>query len=93
LVLASGLIATAQIAPIASDFGVANTLVLLGGTTLTVALIAVGREYTMTIAFSLGRSLGTAPWAFVMFAAVIFLTWGEIFSLFRPAPIHSGRNS
>ena len=27
-------------------------------------------------------SLGTAPWAFVLFAALIFLTWGEIFSLF-----------
>jgi OFA family oxalate/formate antiporter-like MFS transporter len=27
-------------------------------------------------------SLGTAPWAFVVFAALIFLTWGEIFSLF-----------
>jgi OFA family oxalate/formate antiporter-like MFS transporter len=27
-------------------------------------------------------TLGTAPWAFVLFAALIFLTWGEIFSLF-----------
>jgi MFS transporter, OFA family, oxalate/formate antiporter len=107
MVSASGLMATAQIAPIASDFGVANTVVLLGGTTLTVALIVdnvangaarplfgwisdnIGREYTMAIAFSLGGlaywllgSLGTAPWAFVVFAAMIFLTWGEIFSLF-----------
>ena len=39
MVSASGLMATAQIAPIAKDFGVANTVVLLGGTTLTVALI------------------------------------------------------
>jgi OFA family oxalate/formate antiporter-like MFS transporter len=107
MVSASGLMATAQIAPIASDFGVANTVVLLGGTTLTVALIVdnvangsarplfgwisdnIGREYTMAIAFSMGGiaywllgSLGTAPWAFVVFAAMIFLTWGEIFSLF-----------
>jgi MFS transporter, OFA family, oxalate/formate antiporter len=107
MVSASGLMATAQIAPIASDFGVANTIVFLGGTTLTVALIVdnvangaarplfgwisdnIGREYTMAIAFSLGGlsywllgSLGTAPWAFVVFAAMIFLTWGEIFSLF-----------
>jgi MFS transporter, OFA family, oxalate/formate antiporter len=107
MVSASGLMATAQIAPIASDFGVANTVVLLGGTTLTVALIVdniangaarplfgwisdnIGREYTMAIAFGLGGaaywllgSLGTAPWAFVVFAAMIFLTWGEIFSLF-----------
>jgi MFS transporter, OFA family, oxalate/formate antiporter len=49
----------------------------------------IGREYTMAIAFGLGGiaywllgSLGTAPWAFVLFAALIFLTWGEIFSLF-----------
>jgi OFA family oxalate/formate antiporter-like MFS transporter len=43
----------------------------------------------MAIAFGLGAAaywllgtLGTAPWAFVLFAALIFLTWGEIFSLF-----------
>jgi MFS transporter, OFA family, oxalate/formate antiporter len=107
MVSASGLMAAAQIAPIASDFGVANTVVLLGGTTLTVALIVdnvangaarplfgwisdnIGREYTMAIAFGLGGiaywllgSMGTSPWAFVVFAALIFLTWGEIFSLF-----------
>ena len=49
----------------------------------------IGREYTMAIAFGLGGisywllgSAGTAPWAFVIFAGLIFLTWGEIFSLF-----------
>ena len=49
----------------------------------------IGREYTMAFAFGLGAvaywllgSMGTAPWAFVLFAALIFLTWGEIFSLF-----------
>ena len=43
----------------------------------------------MAIAFGLGAAaywslgtLGTAPWAFVLFAALIFFTWGEIFSLF-----------
>jgi OFA family oxalate/formate antiporter-like MFS transporter len=107
MVSGSGLMATAQIAPIATDFGVANTVLLLGGTTISVALIVdniangtarplfgwisdnIGREYTMAIAFTLGGvaywllgSLGTAPWAFVVFAALIFLTWGEIFSLF-----------
>jgi MFS transporter, OFA family, oxalate/formate antiporter len=107
MVSGSGLMATAQIAPIAKDFDVANTVLLFGGTTITVALIVdnvangaarplfgwisdnIGREYTMAIAFSLGGiaywllgSLGTAPWAFVVFAAMIFLTWGEIFSLF-----------
>jgi OFA family oxalate/formate antiporter-like MFS transporter len=107
MVSGSGLMATAQIAPIASDFGVANTVFLFGATTISVALIVdnvangtarplfgwisdnIGREYTMAIAFALGGiaywllgSLGTAPWAFVVFAALIFLTWGEIFSLF-----------
>jgi len=34
------------------------------------------------LAYWMLGSLGTAPWAFVIFAALIFLTWGEIFSLF-----------
>ncbi|HML09681.1 MAG TPA: oxalate/formate MFS antiporter [Stellaceae bacterium] len=49
----------------------------------------IGRENTMALAFGLGGisywllgSLGTSPWAFVVFAGLIFLTWGEIFSLF-----------
>src|SRR5580692_9507293 len=107
MVSASGLMATAQIAPIAGDFNVGNQIVFWGATTLTAALIIdnlangaarplfgwisdnIGRENTMAIAFGLGGisywllgSLGTAPWAFVLFAALIFLTWGEIFSLF-----------
>jgi OFA family oxalate/formate antiporter-like MFS transporter len=107
MVSASGLMATAQIAPIAKDFNVANTIIFFGASTLTAALIIdsiangaarplfgwvsdqIGREYTMAIAFGLGAgaywllgTLGTAPWAFVLFAALIFLTWGEIFSLF-----------
>jgi OFA family oxalate/formate antiporter-like MFS transporter len=49
----------------------------------------IGRENTMAIAFGCGGvaywllgTMGTSPWAFVLFAALIFLTWGEIFSLF-----------
>jgi MFS transporter, OFA family, oxalate/formate antiporter len=107
MVSASGLMAAAQIAPIAKDFGVADTVIFLGATTITAALIIdnvangtarpffgwisdhIGREYTMALAFGLGGaaywllgSLGASPWAFVVFAALIFLTWGEIFSLF-----------
>jgi OFA family oxalate/formate antiporter-like MFS transporter len=107
LVSASGLMATAQIALIARDYNVADTVLLWGGTTLTIALLVdnvangaarplfgwisdhIGRENTMAIAFGLGGisywllgSVGTAPWAFVIFAGLIFLTWGEIFSLF-----------
>ncbi|MFZ3361064.1 MAG: oxalate/formate MFS antiporter [Xanthobacteraceae bacterium] len=107
MVSASGLMATAQIAPIAKDFNLGNTVVFFGATTLSAALIIdnlangaarplfgwisdyIGREFTMAIAFGLGGaaywllgSLGHQPWAFVLFAAMIFLTWGEIFSLF-----------
>jgi OFA family oxalate/formate antiporter-like MFS transporter len=107
LVSASGLMATAQIAPIAKDFAIGDVIVFWGATTLSAALIIdnlangaarplfgwisdhIGREYTMAIAFGLGGisywllgALGHAPWAFVLFAALIFLTWGEIFSLF-----------
>ena len=107
MVSGSGLMVTAQVAPIAKDFGVENVVLLFGAATITVAAICdgianagarplfgwvsdnIGREYTMAIAFGLGAiaywllgGLGTAPWAFVVFAALIFLTWGEIFSLF-----------
>ena len=107
MVSASGLMATAQIAPIAQDFAIGDVVIFFGATTLSAALIIdnvcngaarplfgwisdnIGREYTMAIAFGLGGiaywllgSLGSAPWAFVLFAALIFLTWGEIFSLF-----------
>jgi MFS transporter, OFA family, oxalate/formate antiporter len=107
MVSASGLMATAQIALVAKNFGISNTVLFLGGSTLTVALIfdnimngaarpffgwvsdRIGREYTMALAFGLGGisywlldMLGTTPWAFVLFAGLIFFTWGEIFSLF-----------
>jgi OFA family oxalate/formate antiporter-like MFS transporter len=106
-VSASGLMATAQLAPIAKDFNVGNSIVFWGASTLSAALIIdnvcngaarplfgwisdyIGREYTMVLAFGLGGvaywllgSLGYMPLAFVVFAAMIFLTWGEIFSLF-----------
>ena len=102
MVSASGLMATAQIAPIAKDFNVGNVILFGTASTLTVALIVdgicnggarplfgwvsdnIGREYTMAIAFGLGAvaywllgTLGAPPWFFV-----VFLTWGEIFSLF-----------
>ncbi len=107
MVSASGLMATAQIAPIAKAFNVGGVILFAGASTLTVALIVdgicnggarplfgwvsdnIGREYTMAIAFGFGAVaywalglLGAIPWFFVIFAALIFLTWGEIFSLF-----------
>ena len=99
--------ATAQLAPIARDFGLSNTAILLGATTLSVALVVdnvmnglarpffgavsdrIGREYTMALAFTLGAVsywllalFGHSAWTFVICAALIFFTWGEIFSLF-----------
>lgn len=107
LVSASGLMVTAQIALIAKDYGVAQTVILFGASTLIVAGVIdnlanggarpffgwmsdqIGREYTMAIAFCAGGlaywllgSAGTTPWTFVICAALIFFTWGEIFSLF-----------
>ena len=39
LISASGLMATAQIALVAKNFGISNTVLFLGASTLTVALI------------------------------------------------------
>jgi OFA family oxalate/formate antiporter-like MFS transporter len=107
LVSASGLMVAAQIALIAKDYGVAESVVLFGATTLIVSGVIdnlangaarpffgwvsdqIGREYTMAIAFAAGGgaywllgTAGTTPWTFVICAALIFFTWGEIFSLF-----------
>jgi OFA family oxalate/formate antiporter-like MFS transporter len=104
---ASGLMATAQLAPVARDYGISNTVIFLGASTLSVALVLnnilnglarpffgavsdrIGREATMGVAFSLGAlsywllgTNGQSPWAFVLCAALVFFTWGEIFSLF-----------
>ena len=107
MVSASGLMATAQIAPIAKDFNVGN--VILFGTALhadrrahcrrhmqrrRAAAVRLGvrqhrprihdghRVRLGAVAYWLLGSLGATPWFFVVFAALIFLTWGEIFSLF-----------
>jgi len=107
MVSSSGLMATAQLALIASDFGIDKTVLFMGASTLAVALVVdnianggarpffgwvsdqIGRENTMIIAFTLGGAsylllgtVGSYPWLFVLFAALIFFTWGEIFSLF-----------
>jgi oxalate/formate antiporter len=49
----------------------------------------IGRELTMFLAFStegLGilalAVFGSNPWAFVMLSGVVFLAWGEVYSLF-----------
>jgi MFS transporter, OFA family, oxalate/formate antiporter len=110
LISASGLMATAQIAPIAKDFGLSKAILFLGASVLSVAIVVdsvmngvarpffgwvsdhIGRESTMAIAFALGGCAflllayyGHTPWPFVLCAALIFFTWGEIFSLFPSA--------
>jgi OFA family oxalate/formate antiporter-like MFS transporter len=109
-VAAGGLMATAQIGPIAKDYGLAKMPMSFFGTimpllTMTLAIDNLangftrplcgfisdrfGRENTMLLVF-LGEGaalLGLMNWghepvAFMTFAALIFLCWGEIFSIF-----------
>ena len=109
-VAAGGLMATAQIGPIAKDWGLAKlpmnffgmTLPLL---TMTLSIDSIcngftrplcgfisdklGRENTMFFIF-IGEGLallglmeyGSNPYAFMTFAALVFLFWGEIYSIF-----------
>jgi OFA family oxalate/formate antiporter-like MFS transporter len=109
-VAAGGLMATAQIGPIAKDYGIANLPVSLLGFTLPLLTMTlsidnlcngftrplcgfisdrIGRENVMLIVF-VGEGLamlglmkfGHNPMAFMAFAALTFLFWGEIFSIF-----------
>jgi len=105
-----GMILTAQLGPIARDFGVEKQTVTLLGFSMPLLAMAVsidnvangitrpfsgylsdkiGRENAMLVMFCadglalLGMAaFGRQPLAFVVFAALIFLFWGEIFSLF-----------
>ena len=110
-VAAGGLMATAQIGPIAKDYGLSKLPMSLFGIvtlpllTMTLAIDnlangftrplcgfisdRLGRENTMGIVF-IGEGLallglmkfGHEPVAFMTFAAMTFLCWGEIFSIF-----------
>ncbi len=110
LVASGGLMATAQLGPIATDYGLASLPVTLFGVTLPLLTMTlsidnvangitrplcgfvsdkIGRENTMFIVF-IGEGLsllglmlwGHNMYAFMVFAALIFLFWGEIFSIF-----------
>jgi len=109
-VAAGGLMATAQLGPIAKDYGIASLPVTLFGATLPLLTMTlsidnlangftrplcgfisdkIGRENTMFFVF-IGEGLsllgmmmfGHNPYAFMTFAALIFLFWGEMFSIF-----------
>lgn len=110
LVAAGGLMAAAQVGPIAKDYHVASVPIsVFGGTMplLTLALVIdnlcngftrpltgwisdhIGRENTMLLVFTgeglamLGLMMfGHTPGGFLLFAPLIFLFWGEIFSIF-----------
>jgi OFA family oxalate/formate antiporter-like MFS transporter len=110
LVAAGGLMAAAQIAPIARDFKIASLPVSLVGLTLPALTFAIsldrifdgigrplfgwisdqiGREFTMTIAFTTAAAalalldrFGADPVVFVLITAMFFLVFGEIYSLF-----------
>jgi len=109
-VATGGIIATAQIAPIAKDFGLNNMPITIFGLTLPLLTMTlsidslcngftrplsgwisdlIGRENMMLIIFSceglamLGlMQFGHHPAGFIIFAPLIFLCWGEIFSIF-----------
>ena len=109
-VAAGGLMATAQIGPIAKDYGLAKLPISLLGITLPLLTMTlsidslandftrplcgfisdrIGRENTMLFVF-IGEGLamlglmkfGHDPYAFIACSAMIFLFWGEIFSIF-----------
>jgi OFA family oxalate/formate antiporter-like MFS transporter len=94
-----GMTVTAQLGPLARDFGVGKLLTvavsidnLANGLTRPFSGYLsdrIGRENAMLLMFSSEGAafVGLAAWgrnpvAFVVFAAAIFLFWGEIFSLF-----------
>ncbi len=109
-VAAGGIMATAQLGPIAKDFGFASMPVTMLGMTLPLLTMTlsidnlcngltrplcgfisdrIGRENTMFVIF-IGEGLsligllemGHNPYWFMFFAALTFLFWGEIFSIF-----------
>jgi OFA family oxalate/formate antiporter-like MFS transporter len=110
LIASGGMVITAQLGPIAHDFGVEDQFVPLLGYSIPVLTLAIsvdnfangvtrplcgfisdriGRENAMLLIFSaesvafLGMAVfGHRPLPFVLFAALIFLFWGEVFSIF-----------
>jgi len=109
-VAAGGLVATAQIGPIAKDYGLSKLPISFMGLTLPLLTLTlaidnlangftrplcgfisdrIGRENTMLIVF-VGEGLallglmefGRNPYAFLTFAPLVFLFWGEIYSIF-----------
>jgi OFA family oxalate/formate antiporter-like MFS transporter len=77
-VSASGLMATAQLAPIAKDYGISNTVIFFGATTLSVALVVdnvlngLARPFFGGLSDRIGRE-NTMALAFTLGAASYWL--------------------
>ena len=110
LVAASGLMVTAQLAPIAASFKIAKVPVTLVGFTIPALTFAlsmnnlmngigrplfgwisdlIGRESTLFLTFLAEgfavlalAEYGRNPASFVLIAALTFLVWGDIYSIF-----------
>jgi len=110
LIAFGGMIITAQLGPIARDFGIEKSTVTILGFSAPVLALAVsldnfangitrpvcgflsdilGRENMMLLVFSLESlalfavaAFGHNPYSFVVFMALVFLFWGEIFVVF-----------
>jgi OFA family oxalate/formate antiporter-like MFS transporter len=110
LVAASGLMVTAQLAPIANGFGIGKSTVNFLGYTVPALIFAlslnnlmngfgrplfgwlsdiIGRENTLTITLMIESltvlclgTYGGNPLIFVLLAALSFLVWGDIYSIF-----------
>ena len=74
-----GLLATAQMAPIAKDYGIADIPTSILGFTLPALTFAFVLEGTGILALD---QYGRNPVAFVLLSALVFFAWGEIYSLF-----------
>jgi len=110
LIAFGGMVMTAQLGPIARDFGLENHMLAIFGMSAPVLTLAVsidnfangitrpiagllsdfiGRENMMLLMFSLEAvallgmaTVGRNPYGFLVFAALTFLFWGEIFVIF-----------
>ena len=111
LTVTGGLMAVAQLGPMAQDLGVKDQKISFLGffamAALPFALLLdrimngisrpffgwisdhIGREKTMFIAFTLEglgiialAKFGGNPWMFIILSGIVFLAWGEVYSLF-----------
>src|SRR6516225_4843531 len=79
LTVTGGLMAVAQLGPMSQDLGVKDTkvdLFFFAIAALPFALLLEGLGIAALATF------GSNPWAFVFLSGLVFLAWGEVYSLF-----------